>query len=66
MPDRTVCVHCGTIGFVRREHVITGGRSAINYFGGRCVHTWTILEVGERRRRPRAIERTLADRPEPS
>ena len=44
MPDRTPCVHCDSVGYVRREHVIEAGRALIQFYCGRCERTWTVAE----------------------
>lgn len=44
MPAQTRCIHCHTVGFVRREHVIVGGNSVIEYYCGHCDHAWTVAE----------------------
>ena len=41
MPDKTPCVACQRIGFVRREHVIEKGKARIHHYCGSCEHTWT-------------------------
>jgi len=40
MPDRTACKYCGKIGFVRREHVIKGGRTMASFYCGSCNRSW--------------------------
>jgi hypothetical protein len=47
MPD-TPCVHCGTVGFVRRERVVNGDVVAIDYSCGRCLRSWTQPDAGRR------------------
>ena len=42
MPDRTVCVHCGKIGFVRREHVIKSGNAMTAFYCGACNRSWQV------------------------
>ena len=42
MPDRTPCVHCGKAGFVRREHVIQGGKVMTTFYCGACNRSWQI------------------------
>jgi hypothetical protein len=44
MPDRTRCIHCRTVGFVRWEHVIKGGVSYRDYFCGHCDRSWRVAE----------------------
>jgi hypothetical protein len=43
MPDAP-CVRCGTVGFVRRERIITGEKVAVEYSCGRCQHHWQLEE----------------------
>ena len=42
MPDRTPCPHCGKVGFVRREHVIKGGRTVTAFYCGACNRSWEV------------------------
>jgi hypothetical protein len=42
MPARTPCAKCGVIGFVRWEHVVTGGREITEYACGKCQQSWQI------------------------
>jgi len=44
MPDRTACVHCGKVGFVRRENVIKGGVTTTVFYCGACNRTWEARE----------------------
>ena len=57
MPDRTACIHCGVVGFVRRERVIQGERAYADYYCGHCEHAWQIAEQHERRQSPRTVRR---------
>ena len=54
MPSTTACVHCGSVGNVRWERVITGAESFIEYYCGRCEHEWRVNDRSERRFAPRA------------
>ena len=56
MPNKTPCVHCGVVGYVRWEHVIHGNEAAVEYYCGRCEHQWVIRER-ERRKAPRPVKR---------
>ena len=40
VPDRTVCPHCGKVGFVRREHVVKGGTATTLFYCGACNRAW--------------------------
>jgi len=42
MPDKTRCIHCRTVGFVRWEHVIKGGLAYREYFCGHCDRSWRV------------------------
>jgi len=44
MPDRTPCKYCGKVGFVRREHVLTAGRSITSFYCGSCNRSWEQAE----------------------
>lgn len=66
MPDRMPCAHCGTVGFVRRERVITGRKAFVDHYCGRCDHAWRVAEVNERRAAPRVRPRPSADTPDRS
>ena len=57
MSADTPCVHCQTVGFVRREHVITAAAAQILYYCGCCDHSWSVAEKDEprARRRPARI-----------
>jgi hypothetical protein len=46
MPARTPCIKCGVVGFVRTEHVISGGRAVTDYYCGHCQHSWTTDQRG--------------------
>jgi len=43
MPASTACAHCGTVGFVRFEHVIKGGHVILRHYCGSCEHTWDVI-----------------------
>jgi len=47
MPDRTPCIHCRTVGFVRWEHVFKGGVAYRDYFCGHCERTWRIADTDD-------------------
>jgi len=49
MPFTTPCRHCGTVGFVRMEHVFKGGASYTRFYCGKCNQSWTETEGGERK-----------------
>ena len=66
MPDRTVCVHCGVVGFVRRERVIQGQRVYADYYCGHCEHGWQVAEENERRQSPRTARRRGTEPPDRS
>lgn len=55
MPSTTPCVHCGVVGNVRWERVITGTVILVEYYCGRCEHVWRVREDEERRDTPRTI-----------
>jgi len=42
MPYTTPCVHCGVVGNVRWERVLTGTVSFVEYYCGRCEHVWRV------------------------
>lgn len=48
MTDRTACIYCDTIGFVRWENVIRGGTAYREFFCGRCQRSWRVDEGGDR------------------
>jgi hypothetical protein len=52
MPDRTRCIACNRVGFVRREHVIEKGKSHIQYYCGSCEKTWTVPDSDAMTERP--------------
>jgi len=39
MPD-TACPYCHTVGFVRKERIITGSNSVVEFTCGRCNRVW--------------------------
>lgn len=49
MPAHTPCIKCGVVGFVRTEHVISGGRAVTDYYCGHCQHSWTVDQRGNKR-----------------
>jgi hypothetical protein len=49
MPDRTRCIHCLTVGFVRWENVIKGGVAYRDYFCGHCERSWRVAEQDRER-----------------
>jgi len=51
------------IGFVRWEHVISGGESTIQYSCGRCNHAWDVADDQSRYRARKS--RARSDKPEP-
>ena len=64
MPSVTRCVHCGVVGYVRWERVITGTLTVVEYYCGNCEHVWRQREDEERREQPRAAP--VTDRPDRS
>ena len=48
MPSTTPCLHCGIVGNVRWERVLTGTVSFTEYYCGRCEHVWRVDEDGDR------------------
>ena len=46
MAPTTKCVHCGTVGFVRKEHVLKGATEYVQFYCGRCGVSWTHTTVG--------------------
>jgi hypothetical protein len=64
MPAETPCIHCQTVGFVRREHVITGAHSAIEYYCGHCDHAWSLANNDRKHshRRPKPKPHVKPDR----
>jgi hypothetical protein len=48
MPAHTPCVKCGVVGFVRLEHVISGGRAVTDYYCGHCQYSWTVDQNDKR------------------
>jgi hypothetical protein len=65
MTDRTACAHCGKVGFVRRERVITGNNVFVDHYCGRCEHAWQVAEANERRALPRTTP-AVTERPDRS
>lgn len=57
MPDKTRCIHCHTVGFVRWEHVIKGGVAYRDYFCGHCDRSWRVLESDDDTRREHADDK---------
>jgi hypothetical protein len=45
MPAQTPCERCGTVGFVRREHVIEKGKALTRFYCGHCNQTWEVVET---------------------
>ena len=45
VPVRIPCPRCGTVGFVRVEHVIKGGKSYRSMFCGQCDYQWQVAET---------------------
>jgi hypothetical protein len=66
MPAQTPCVHCGTVGFVRREYIITAKASLVQHYCGHCNHSWVDPEKDERRTQLRAIDLAPTDQPDHS
>lgn len=64
MPDRTACPYCKRVGFVRREHVIKGGKAVTLFYCGSCTRSWEVAD-GERNGGAKSRERA-ADRPDRS
>ena len=62
MPSTTPCVHCGVIGNVRWERVLTGTVIFVEYCCGRCEHVWRV-DDDERLSTPR---NTPVEKPERS
>jgi hypothetical protein len=54
MPSTVACVHCGVVGHVWWERVITGAESFVEYHCRRCEHEWRVNDRLERRFAPRA------------
>ena len=46
VPERTTCIHCGSIGLVRREHSIEGRNATLNYYCGQCNGSWIVADGG--------------------
>jgi hypothetical protein len=65
MPDRTPCVKCKKVGFVRWERVLRGGHGFTDYYCGHCDHGWTVAD-DERRRATRLTRNAAPDKPERS
>lgn len=57
--------HCGTIGFVRKEHVIKGATEHTQFYCGRCNQSWTSRDE-ERRGTVRPDDSVAANRPDRS
>jgi len=55
-------VHCGVVGNVRWERVLTGTISFVEYYCGRCEHVWRVEEDEERG--SHAPERRRSSRPD--
>ena len=64
MPAHTPCAHCGTVGFVRWERIITGEESATEYYCGRCEHSWRVRDVLEQHTAPRPVARPAVTKPD--
>lgn len=47
MPDRTGCQYCKRVGFVRREHVIKGGKAVTMFYCGSCTRSWEVADKGQ-------------------
>jgi hypothetical protein len=47
MPDRTPCVLCRKVGFIRFERVIRAGRSERHFYCGACTHAWIVADDGD-------------------
>ncbi|HEX5110483.1 MAG TPA: hypothetical protein VFV95_18660 [Vicinamibacterales bacterium] len=45
MPTTTLCQYCGSIGFVRKEHVIKADAAYVHYYCGHCNASWTASET---------------------
>ena len=55
MPTTTPCQYCGSVGFVRKEHVIKADAAYVHYYCGHCNSSWTGNEGAPRpdeRKRP--------------
>lgn len=61
MPDRTACKYCGKVGFVRRENVITAGRTSTAFYCGSCNRSWERIEDAA----DRLVNRTRDQNSEP-
>jgi hypothetical protein len=61
VPSTTPCVHCGVVGNVRWERVLTGTISFVEYYCGRCEHVWRVEEGDER---SQAVDRRRGSRPD--
>lgn len=61
MPDRTRCVACGRIGFVRREQVFEKGKALTDFYCGVCNKSWREERDAEQAHRPPS-ESSKADR----
>jgi transposase-like protein len=48
MPFTMPCPRCGTVGFVRTEHVFKGGAAHTRFYCGKCNQAWTETESTER------------------
>jgi transcription elongation factor Elf1 len=51
MPDKTSCLRCGRVGFVRTETVIKGGDSYTAFYCGACESMWTEADAGKKSKR---------------
>jgi len=40
MAPNTVCIHCGAVGFVRREHVVKAKEAYTQHYCGLCNRAW--------------------------
>ena len=61
MPERTVCVQCNHVGLVREERVLMGSVLTLQYYCGRCEHSWNVLQ-GDPRASGRVTLRPKPDR----
>jgi len=44
MPDRTPCIYCHKVGFVRRERMIAHGKATTIFYCGACNKSWEVVE----------------------
>jgi hypothetical protein len=42
MPDKTPCLYCERVGFVRTEHTLKAAIATTDYYCGSCDRSWSV------------------------